>query len=128
MTSRKPPWLSESEGEKMREFYILAITKRLNGPPDSITRIARCWHEKDAECGSGTIGYWYRLFVYQSPIASMLDVFFVGLDEDPGIRAAAVLAERLEGGLNRGGQRWRAHCGPIDEDDAVQIRIELEVV
>jgi hypothetical protein len=55
-------------------------------------------------------------------------VFFVGLDEDPGIRAAAVLAERLEGCLNRGQQRWKAHCGPIDDDDAVQIRIELEVV
>jgi hypothetical protein len=58
----------------------------------------------------------------------MLDVFFVSIHNDPGISAAAVLAERLEGGLNRGGQRWKAHCGPIDEDDAVQIRIELEVV
>ena len=112
----------------MREFYLLAICKRLNGPPDSITRIARAWHEKDAEHDGETIGYWYRLFAYQNPIDSMLDIFFVGLDDDPGIRAAAVLAERLEGGLNRGRQRWKAHCGPIDKDDAVQIRIELEVV
>ena len=111
----------------MCEIYLLAIVKRLNGHPDSITRIARCWHEKDAEHDGNIIGYWYRLFVYQSPINSMLDVFFVGLDEDPGIRAASVLAERLEGGLNRGKQRWRAHCGPIDEDDALQIRIESEV-
>jgi len=112
----------------MREIYLLAIVKRLNGDPDSITRIARCWHEKDAEHDGETIGYWYRLFVYQNPIEPILDVFFVGLDDDPGIRAAAVLTERLEGGLNRGKQRWKAHCGPIDEDDAVQIRIELEVV
>ena len=112
----------------MREFYLLAIVKRLNGPPDSITRIGRAWHEKDAEHDGEIIGYWYRLFVYNNPIDSMLDIFFVGLEDDPGIRAAAVLAERLEGGLNRGKQRWEAHCGPIDKDDAVQIRIELEVV
>jgi hypothetical protein len=112
----------------MREFYLLAIVKRLNSNPDSITRIGRCWPEKEAEHDGVLTGYWYRLFVYQNPIESMLDIFFVGLDDDPGIRAAAVLTERLEGGLNRGKQRWKAHCGPIDEDDAVQIRIELEVV
>jgi hypothetical protein len=112
----------------MDEIHLLAIVRRLNGDPDSITRIARCWHEKDAEHDGMHIGYWYRIYVYHNPINSMLDVFFVGLDDDPGIRAAAVLRERLEGGLNRGKQRWKAYCGPIDEDDAVQIRIEMEVV
>jgi hypothetical protein len=109
----------------MDEFYLLVTARRLNGDPDTITRIGKCWPETDAKHDGELIGYWYRLFVYDNPIDSMLDVFFIGLDDDPGIRAAAVLAERLEGGLNRGKQRWEAHCGPIDEDDAVQIRIEL---
>ena len=112
----------------MDEFYLLVTARRLNGDPDTMTRVARCWHQTYAEHNGNVIGYYCRLFVFNNPVNSMLDVFFVGLDDDPGIRAAAVLAERLEGGLNRGKQRWKAHCGPIDEDDAVQIRIELEVV
>jgi hypothetical protein len=112
----------------MDKIYLLAICERTSPYLDSMKRIGKCWHEKDAEHDGETIGYWYRLFVYNNPINSMLDIFFVSLVDDPGVRAAAVLAERLEGGLNRGKQRWRAHCGPIDEDDAVKIRIELEVV
>jgi hypothetical protein len=112
----------------MDEIYLLAIIKRLSGHPSSITRVGKCWFEKEAEHDGELTGYWYRLFLYESPIDSMLDVFFVGLGDDPGVRASAVLAERLEGGINRGKQRWRANCGPIDEDDAVQIRIESEVV
>jgi hypothetical protein len=77
--------------------FAISTMSSLFDRQNSITRIARAWHEKDAEHDGETIGYWYRLFVYNNPINSMLDVFFVGLNDDPGIRAAAVLAERLEG-------------------------------
>jgi hypothetical protein len=116
----------------MHEIHLLAICERTSPYHDSMKKIGKCWPEKctrqEIDGFEVIVGYWYRLFVYENPIDSMLDIFFVGLDDDPGVRAAAVLAERLEGGLNRGRQRWKAHCGPIDEDDAVQIRIELEVV
>jgi hypothetical protein len=116
----------------MDKIYLLAICERTSPHPDSMKRIGKCWPEKgtwqEIDGLKVLVGYWYRIFVYNNPVNSMLDVFFVGLDDDPGVRAAAVLAERLEGGLNRGRQQWKAHCGPIDEDDAVQIRIELEVV
>jgi hypothetical protein len=59
----------------------------------------------------------------------MLDAVFVGLDSDPGIRAAEALAERMVSALSiASGVKWEANCGPIDAEDAALLRIELEVV
>ena len=62
-------------------------------------------------------------------IPALMDLVFIGLSTDPGIRSAEALAERLVSGLSlASGVRWeREACGPIDADDAVSLRIDLEV-
>ncbi|MFY8200326.1 MAG: hypothetical protein ACOVLE_06630, partial [Pirellula staleyi] len=58
------------------------------------------------------------------------DQVFIGRGMDPGIRCSGALAERLVSGLSLGsGVKWEVEgVGPIDADDAVSLRIELEVV
>jgi hypothetical protein len=75
------------------------------------------------------VGRWWKIEVFDNPITHMMDLIFVGLDSDPGIRAAEALAERMVSGLGlASGVKWEASCGPIDAEDAALLRIELEVV
>jgi hypothetical protein len=114
----------------MDEFYLLVVARRLNGDPDTVTRVAKCVFDHDAEyCGVKT-GRWYRLEVFDTPFPKDLDSVFVGLSSDPGIRAAKTLEDRFEASLNRASKsRWRVdNCGPVDAEDAALLRIELEVV
>jgi hypothetical protein len=54
----------------------------------------------------------------------MLDLVFVGVSSDPGIRAAEALAERMVSGLSLASPvKWEAYCGPIDAEDAALLRI-----
>jgi hypothetical protein len=114
----------------MDEFYLLVSARRLNGDPDTITRVAKCVFHHDAVYGGVKTGRWYRLEVFDNPFPKDLDSVFVGLSSDPGIRGAETLGERFETSLNRASKhRWKVdHCGPIDAEDAALLRIELEVV
>jgi hypothetical protein len=114
----------------MDEFYLLVTARRLNGDPDTISRVAKCVFSHDAVYDGIKTGRWYRLEVFDSPFPHDLDSVFVGLSSDPGIRGAETLGERFETSLNRASKhRWRlAYCGPIDAEDAALLRIELEVV
>ena len=114
----------------MDSFYLLVTARRLNGDPDTMSRVAKCVFDKDAVYGVVKTGRWYRLEVFDNPFPHALDSVYVGLSSDPGVRGAEALEERFETSLNRGSShRWRVdNCGPIDAEDAALLRIELEVV
>jgi hypothetical protein len=123
----------------MDSFYLMvtATRKRVKGSKlrqtpkraTRITRVAKCRFDKDAIYDGVKTGRWFRVEIYDSPFRGMLDDVFVGLDSDPGIRAAEALAERMVSGLSlASGVKWEAQCGPIDAEDAALLRIELEVV
>jgi hypothetical protein len=123
----------------MDSFYLLVVAtrKRVKGSKlrqtskraTRITRVAKCRFDKDAIYDGVKTGRWFRIEIYDSPFRGMLNDVFVGLDSDPGIRAAEALAERMVSGLSlASGVKWEANCGPIDAEDAALLRIELEVV
>jgi len=114
----------------MDSFYLLVAARRLSGDPDTISRVAKCVFDYDAAYGGVQTGRYYRLEVFDNPFPHDLDLVFVGLSSDPGIRAAQSLEERFERSLNRASKhRWKVdYCGPIDAEDAALLRIELEVV
>jgi hypothetical protein len=111
------------------EFYLLVTARRLSGDPDTMSRVARCVFDKDAVYEGVQTGRWYRLEVFDNPFPHDLDLVFVGLSSDPGIRAAQSLEERFERSLNRASNhRWEVdNCGPIDAEDAALLRIEMAV-
>ncbi len=114
----------------MDSFYLLVTARRLNGNPDTMSRVAKCVFDKDAVYEGVKTGRWYRLEVFDNPFPRHFDLVFVGLSSDPGIRAAQSLEYRFDRGLNRASKhRWKVdHCGPIDAEDAALLRIELTVV
>ena len=114
----------------MDPIYLLAIVRKTRDKTSKITRIAKCSFDHDAKAGALKIGEWWRLEIFDDPLPALMDKVFIGLSTDPGIRSAEALAERLVSGLSlASGVRWeREACGPIDADDAVSLRIELEVV
>ena len=111
----------------MDPIYILAIVRKRRDKTSKLTRIAKCSYDQSSSVPGAA---WWVLEVFENPIPSMLDQVFVGRDMDPGIRCAEALADRLRSGLSlASGVRWEVEaCGPIDADDAVSLRIELEVV
>jgi hypothetical protein len=114
----------------MDSFYLLVTARRLNGDLDTMSRVAKCVFDHDAAYGGVKTGRWYRLEIFDNPFPNDLDLVFVGLSSDPGIRGAETLGERFETSLNRASRhRWEvANCGPIDAEDAALLRIELEVL
>ena len=129
----------------MDEFYLLVTarrkqrkrTKAPNGrwlrqkPKDRtrITRVAKCTFDHYSTPNGVVAGRWYRLEIFDNPFPHMMDLVFVGVSSDPGIRAADALAERMVSGLSlASGVKWEAQCGPIDAEDAILLRIELAVV
>ena len=113
----------------MDEFYLLLTARRLNGDPDTMTRVAKCVFDHDAVYEGVQTGRWYRLEIFDNPFPHDLDLVFVGLSSDPGIRAAQSLEEQFETSLNRASKsRWKADCELIDPEDAELLRIELEAV
>ena len=108
----------------------MVTARRLNGDPDSISRVAKCVFSHDAVYEGVKTGRWFALEVFDNPFPNDLDSVFVGLSSDPGIRAAQSLEERFETSLNRASRhRWKVdNCGPIDAEDAALLRIELEVL
>jgi hypothetical protein len=119
----------------MDEFYLLvtATRKRVkssklrNTPKKAtwITRVAKCSFRYDCFSDDGFItGRWWKIEVFDNPLAHMLDLVFVGVSSDPGIRAAEALAERMVSGLSLASPvKWEAYCGPIDAEDAALLRI-----
>ena len=114
----------------MDHIYLLAIVRKRRDKGSKMTRIAKCSFDHNATAGTLKIGEWWRLEIYDNPLPALMDLVFVGLSTDPGIRCSEALAERLVSGLSlASGVKWkREACGPIDADDAVSLRIELEVV
>lgn len=114
----------------MNPIYLLAIVRKRRDHDSKMTRIAKCSFDQNAKHGRQKIGEFWRLDVYQNPVPSMLEGVFIGHRIDPGVRAAEVLAYRLESGLSlASGVRWEEEVHePIDADYAVSKRIELEVV
>ena len=112
----------------MDEFYLLVTARRLNGDPDTITRVAKCVFDRDAADAVRT-GRWYRLEIFDNPFPHDLDLVFVCRQVDPPWRASQALADRFEGSLNRASKsRWKADCELIEQGQAVKKRIELEVL
>ena len=114
----------------MDPIYLLAIVRKTRDKTSKLTRIAKCTFDHDAKHGRRKIGEWWKLEIFDSPLPALMDLVFIGLSSDPGIRCSEALAERLVSGLSlASGQKWEIEaCGPIDADDAVSLRIELEVV
>ena len=110
----------------MDPIYLLAIVCKRRDKTSKLTRIAKCTYDQPSSVAGAA---WWVLEVFDNPIPSMLDQVFIGPDMDPGIRCAEALADRLRSGLSlASGVRWEIEvCGPIDADDAVSLRIELEV-
>ena len=111
----------------MDPIYLLALCRKRRDKTSKLTRIAKCTFGQPSSVAGAA---WWVLEVFDNPIPSMLDQVFVGRDMDPGIRCSEALADRLRSGLSlASGQKWEVEaCGPIDADDAVSLRIELEVV
>jgi hypothetical protein len=110
--------------KKLRQSRRLAIDRATR-----ITRVAKCSFRYDCSDDGFKVGRWWKIEVFDNPIAHMMDLIFVGLSSDPGIRAAEALAERMVSGLSlASGVKWEANCGPIDAEDAALLRIELEVL
>ena len=111
----------------MDPIYLLALCRKRRDKTSKLTRIAKCSYDQPSSVAGAA---WWVLEVFDNPIPSMLDQVFVGRDMDPGIRCSEALADRLRSGLSlASGQKWEVEaCGPIDADDAVSLRIELEVV
>ena len=114
----------------MEPIYLLALCRKQSDKSSKMTRIAKCSFDHEATAGALKIGEWWKLEIYDNPLPSMMDLVFIGLSTDPGIRCSGALAERLESGLSlASGVRWQVEgVGPIDSEDAALVRIELEVV
>ena len=123
----------------MQPIYLLAIVRKRRDKTSKrkrrnhtskMTRIAKCSFDHEAKAGALKIGEWWNLEIFDNPLPAMMDLVFIGLSTDPGTRCSEALAERLVSGLSlASGVKWeREACGPIDADDAVSLRIELEVV
>jgi hypothetical protein len=113
----------------MDEFYLIVLARKVNDKSSKLSRVAKCTFDRDAIYDGVKTGRWFRIKIYDSPFPGMFDAVFVGLDSDPGIRAAEALAERMVSALSiASGVKWEASCGPIDAEDAALLRIELEVV
>jgi hypothetical protein len=114
----------------MDSFYLIVLARKTRDKSSKLSRVAKCSFDKCSFADDGsTVGRWFKIEIYDSPFRGMLDAVFVGMHSDPGIRTSQALAERMVSGLSlASGVKWEASCGPIDADDAVQIRIELEVV
>jgi hypothetical protein len=129
----------------MDEFYLLVVarrkqrkrTKAPNGrwlkqkPKDRtrITRVAKCTFRYDCFSDDGfTVGRWWKIEVFDNPITHMMDLIFVGMHFDPGVRAAEALSERMVSGLSlASGVKWEADCEIIERGQAIKKRIDLEV-
>ena len=113
----------------MDEFYLIVLARKQRDKGSKLSRVAKCVFDHYSTPNGVVAGRWYRLEIFENPLPHMMDLVFVGVSSDPGIRAAEALAERMVSGLSlASGVKWEANCGPIDAEDAVQIRIELEVV
>jgi hypothetical protein len=114
----------------MDPIYLLAIVRKRRDKTSKLTRIAKCSFDHEAKAGTLRIGEWWKLEIYDNPLPALMDLVFIGLSSDPGIRCAEALADRLRSGLSlASGQKWEVEaCGPIDSEDAALVRIELEVV
>jgi hypothetical protein len=129
----------------MDEFYLLVVarrkqrkrTKAPNGrwlkqkPKDRtrITRVAKCTFRYDCFSDDGfTVGRWWKIEGFDNPITHMMDLIFVGMHFDPGVRAAEALSERMVSGLSlASGVKWEADCEIIERGQAIKKRIDLEV-
>ncbi len=111
----------------MDPIYLLAIVRKQRDKTSKLTRIAKCSFDQPSSVAGAA---WWVLEVFDNPIPSMFDQVFIGRGMDPGIRCSEALVDRLRSGLSlASGQKWEIEaCGPIDADDAVSLRIELEVV
>jgi hypothetical protein len=111
-------------------IYLLAIVRKRRDKTSKLTRIAKCSYYRTAYSGSIKTGEWWKLEIYDDPLPALMDLVFIGLSSDPGIRCSEALAERMVSGLSlASGVKWeREACGPIDSEDAALVRIELEVV
>ena len=114
----------------MDEFYLLVLARKTRDKSSKLSRVAKCSFDHDATYGGVQTGRWYRLEVFDNPFPYMLKLVFVGMSSDPAVRASDELAYRMVSGLSMAsGVKWDVEgVGPIDADDAVSLRIELEVV
>jgi hypothetical protein len=111
-------------------IYLLAIVRKRRDKTSKLTRVAKCCFDHEAKAGALKIGEWWRLEIFDNPLPALMDLVFIGLSTDPGIRCSEALAERLVSGLSlASGVKWEHEAyGPIDSGYAVSQRIKLEVV
>ena len=111
----------------MDPIYLLAIVRKRRDKTSKLTRIAKCSFDQPSSVAGAA---WWVLEVFDNPLPALLDLVFIGLSSDPGIRCAEALAERLVSGLSlASGVKWEVEgVGPIDSEDAALVRIELEVL
>jgi hypothetical protein len=113
----------------MDEFYLLVTARRLNGDPDTMSRVAKCVFDRYVIVDGKQVGEWWAVFIYDSPIELVSNLICIPCDWDVRLTAARVLDELFATAINRkSASKWEAQCGPIDAEDAVLLRIELEVV
>ena len=113
----------------MDEFYLIVLARKVNDKGSKLSRVAKCTFDHYSKPNGVVAGRWYRLEIFENPFPHMMDLIFVGLDSDPGIRAAEALAERMVSGLSlASGVKWEADCELAEQGQAIKKRIELEVL
>jgi hypothetical protein len=113
----------------MDEFYLLVTARRLNGDPDTMSRVAKCVFDHYVIIDGKQVGEWWAVSIYDSPIELVSNLVCIPRDWDVRLTAARVLNELFATAINtESASKWEANCGPIDAEDAVQLRIELEIV
>lgn len=113
----------------MKPIYLLALCRKTGDKGSKLTRIAKCSFSGDAVQNGDKIGEWWLISIIDDPLPSMVDLVFIRSGVDPAVRAANAVTQRLVSGLSMAsGVKWYCDCGPIDEEDAALLWIEMEVL
>jgi len=113
----------------MDEFYLIVLARKTNDKSSKLSRVAKCTFDHYVIIDGKQVGEWWAVSIHDSPIELASNLVCVPRDWDVKLTAARVLGELFATGINRkSAVKWEAQCGPIDTEDAILLRIELEVV
>ncbi len=110
----------------MRAFYI-EITCHCSANADSFTRIAKCTPNTMSVVQGNRLSYYVEMFDDPNPKDFGGCLFYPPKEEDPQLWISERLASWLKMFLSYRGPQWLAVHGPIESDEAILRRIELEV-
>jgi hypothetical protein len=113
----------------MDEFYLIVLARKANDKSSKLSRVAKCAFDRYVIIGGKQVGEWWAINIYDSPVELISNLICIPLGWDVEMTAARVLDEFFSASMNRQSVvKWEANCGPIDAEDAMLLRIELEAV